>query len=161
MDLTPDKDSRTPSMFVKRPFFSHDYSAQSLNLIESLTASELGKGETIKRICLHKFDSADIHVMLIMEKNGHEKLAKKHVDRAKFFFLIRGQMRIELFDDNRTIINSEDLVSGTEGNFMYIDENTYHRNFSITDEIVYIEVIKGPFHRDSSHTQYMRREKLL
>lgn len=69
----------------------------------------------------------------------------RHRDTAETFMLVRGKMRIVLFDDNRNIIEDE-ILSGDNHNFgIHIPVGVWHWVEFLEPDTVTFEVKEGPY----------------
>ena len=155
MEFFLDESARTLSEFIKRPLSNDFYLSQAQYILNRLNAFQDSQNTGSKRICLHEYGTSDINVMLICENNILTKLPRKHLTKGKLFIVIKGKIRIDVFNDNNQIISSEELKAGSENIFIYINRNTFHRSYSISDEATYLEVIQGPFLPETDETQYI------
>ena len=155
MKFRMDRESHTPSFFIERPFRDDALEQQHDSFLEILCNPSFDYVDKIKRICLHEKDTSDSHIMLIAEQFGKIKQPKRHKSRNKFFFVLRGKMKVSIFSEDMLVLNSVELEGCTEKSYFFVPENVIHLNLAITNEVIYFELMRGPFVRDLAHTEFM------
>lgn len=99
------------------------------------------------RLLLHQDINDALHEMLIVHAKGQYIRPHKNVHSSKSYYIIEGSLACILFSNEGQvtdhIVMSE--VSNNDVVFMRMSESRYHTLLPITDTVVFIETILGPF----------------
>ena len=123
-------------------------------LIESLL--DLAQKSELKRsrLCVHPKDDSDLHVMAVCLSSESHVRIHKH-PKSEFYMILFGIMEIITFDGNQIELERKTL-SATSNHIReriyYMQSSHYHRTISITDHVIFLECVSGPF--DSNSSQY-------
>ena len=94
------------------------------------------------RICLHKNIKDTLHQMIIFQPKNTIPKIKKHPNKDKTYILINGKHVVEIFDQKKKIVKKIILK---KYNILNLKKNIYHRNYSISEKSIHLEIISGPF----------------
>ena len=101
------------------------------------------------RLLLHESVDSALHEMVIVHSKGQYIQPLRNVGTSKSFHLIEGTTVCVIFSDDGKII-SHHVLSQYEGDneFMIrISDDSYHTLIPLTDKVVFLEAILGPFVR--------------
>jgi len=127
---------------------------ESLHLIE--LQSIIPKSKT-SRYCFHANENSGLHVMIIALAPSASYPIHKHEDTDEWYFILSGQLVINIFDDGLNLQNATILGKAASGSSvgtlgMLVQKKTWHDNHSGAEGCVFLEVRNGPF--DKSKTSF-------
>ena len=128
-------------------YTKEDITVISSHDIDSLIAmGRVTKRKRI-RICAHPSSDNAVHDMLIVHFQDTYVQPHKHLNKDETFHIIKGELKIVIFNDNGTvnkIINMGEYGSGRT--FFYrMSKSYFHTVIPKSDVIVFHETTKGPF----------------
>jgi len=102
------------------------------------------------RICLHPSVESSLHEMIVAQMAGEYSRPHKHCEKSETHHLIEGEMKVVIFDEEGNVEQMFE-VSASKGNTICyrLEKNQYHMLVPISD-IVFHEILKGPFTPDSN-----------
>ena len=127
-----------PGVFYPRnsPSFFDDLTI--LDLIDYSQANNL----QISRICMHPDEDVKHMLMLIVVLDKFVYPPHKHDWKYESYSIIRGSCMFQRFTDNASLIDSQNLHSGST---LYNNSYCFHSIRPLTDILVYLESTNGPF----------------
>ena len=133
------------------------YLGSSLKTINSTDIdhiTEIAKRNSKRRarICAHRIKSENLHDMLIVLCNDTYVRPHKHIEKSETFHVIKGCMKIVIFEEDGTIkdvIKLGDYSSKT-GFFYRLDGDRYHTVIPLSEVVVFHESTTGPFRRENT-----------
>jgi cupin fold WbuC family metalloprotein len=100
------------------------------------------------RYCLHSSPTSALHSMVILQPRSAYSQPRKHLDAAKVFQIVDGEMALILFDEEGAV-HAVHHMSRSDVLVVRVEAGVYHTNMAISSEAIYHEVVLGPFDRDS------------
>ena len=120
--------------------------------IDNLKKLARENGYNKSRLLFHKDKKETLHEMLIVHNSSPPKSFKynnphKNVNSAKSWQILEGKVVFVVFNEYGEVIGHNILCSNSdEYSFMLrLNEACYHTLIPITDVLVYIETLLGPF----------------
>ena len=124
----------------------------SYNVINKLKKIAQENDSNKSRLLLHKNKNETLHEMLIVHNSLPPESFKynhphKNVNTPKSWQILEGEVVFVVFNDDGKIIGYSILASNSDNqSFMLrLNEACYHTLIPITDVVVYIETLLGPF----------------
>ena len=99
------------------------------------------------RLLLHRSTDDALHEMLIVHPLGRYIRPHKNVRSSKSFHVVEGALACILFDDDGAI-GDHWIMGEYSGNGTFLvrlSERRYHTLIPLTDTVVFVETILGPF----------------
>ncbi len=105
------------------------------------------------RYCLHESADSDLHSMVIMQSHDYYTQPKKHLTKSKVYQIIAGELLVVAFNDDGQVVDVHRMSEhGTL--VVRLAPGIFHTNMAITREVVFHELIIGPFMRGSQDRVY-------
>ena len=124
----------------------------SYDLIDNLKIMAKENGFNKSRLLLHNNKNEALHEMLIVHNTLPSERLKyiiphKNASSPKSWQILEGEVVFVIFDDYGKVLKHYKVGNNSHNqSFMLrINENFYHTMIPITDVLVYIETILGPF----------------
>lgn len=111
--------------------------------IEEIKMMALETGENV-RLSMHQSPEADFHEMIIFQHRDKYYRPKKHVDKAKSFHMIEGEMAVFVFEDDGSVRDAC-ILDGQNSKIYRVDANLYHTDLPLTDFVIHHESTLGPY----------------
>lgn len=99
------------------------------------------------RLCAHPNNADSLHEMLIAHQGGMYVQPHKHLRKSESFHMIEGRLKIFLFDDNGTWLQTIQMSPPGNGDTFYyrLNSETFHSVLPESEYVVFHEVTNGPF----------------
>lgn len=95
---------------------------------------------------LHEHLDDKVHRFFNAMEPGTIVPIHRHQDTAETFMLVRGRMRVVLYDDNKNIID-DSILSADNGNYgVHIPVGIWHWVEVLEPNTITFEVKEGPYH---------------
>jgi len=128
-----------PTLFVTDDRINDDH----IRLLSSLPASLTGT----RRLCFHRSNDAELHIMLVQGAIDHTYPPHCHTDSDELTVVIRGGMEITAWSDGikkpPSLIVVGKAFSGDHA--VIVRKGIFHMTRPLSAETAYIEVKLGPF----------------
>lgn len=138
-----DADALTASYFATDATSFVD--REDIEDVKRLAVAESGPA----RYSLHASPVSSLHSMVILQPFGTYAQPRKHLTKAKLFHIVDGEMVVVIFEDNGTVRAAHHLAAD-KILVVHVEPDCYHTNLALTPQVVYHEVITGPFERGSA-----------
>jgi cupin fold WbuC family metalloprotein len=115
-------------------------------LVAALTELTFSNSGT-RRLCLHKTESAPLHVMLVESLSGTPFPAHCHTDGDEFSTVVTGVLELTIWDRGEGAEPSVVQIGNREGlaKATFVPRGVTHNTRAIDGNCIYIEVKLGPF----------------
>lgn len=134
------------STALTKSFFSVESVAHfdEANVAELCDISRDARGSA--RYNLHGSPADELHCMVILQPGRTYSQPRMHKFKAKSFHILVGEMVVVSFTDDGGVSTLHHLSAG-KTLIVRIAPGIQHTNYSISEEVVYHEVIAGPYER--------------
>jgi glucose-6-phosphate isomerase len=105
------------------------------------------------RLCLHRSNDHPINEMVIIGNQTTYFRPHRHPKgRDESYYIIEGRMVVFIFDDNGNVVRMLDMGEYQSGlTVLYrLCSNLWHLPVSLTERVVYHEVLTGPFKKEDT-----------
>ncbi|MDC0453482.1 WbuC family cupin fold metalloprotein [Alphaproteobacteria bacterium] len=131
----------TNSLYIKESIFTLDSKK-----IEFLKKKALESNNKRFRFCLHQNNNDNVnemiiaaHISTIIEPHRHP------INKPESYYIIEGSLRVNIFNDNRQVIQIINLYSDKYPKMYRIMGKIWHQPVPISEWVIYHEVYTGPF----------------
>ena len=125
-------------MNLTNPFASYKFNSITHESLTCLDQLEYSATKT-KRLCLHKDEESELHLMIVDLKAGAKYPFHSHDSSDEIIILMNGSITI-LFEDDKEV----ELSTGSQRSLI-VEQGRKHAVTCGDKSARYIEVIKGPF----------------
>ena len=128
-------------------FVVKDHVAVDNKIIQDLVAlsEELGKKDL--RICLHNDRECKLHNMINLIYKKESNIPHKHINKSECYHIIKGILKISIFDEIGNVIN-ELILDKNNTSIFRIGRNTFHSTEPLTEYVIFHETRSGPFSKN-------------
>ena len=129
-----------------------DYRVIDSDAVQSLISAALMSPRRTARICLHREHTDPIQEMVIAVCEGGFFSAHRHpASWTESYHVMVGALQIDFFtDDLSELVLSESIVLKANDQPLYrLNSPTFHAVRPTTDVVVYHEVLRGPYLKDT------------
>lgn len=121
-------------------------SSEDVNFLKAKASSN---SRSKSRLLLHRSVDDTLHEMVIIHSKGQYIQPLRNVGTSKSFHLIEGSTVCVIFSDEGEIVSHHVLgeYSGNSKFMIRISDDSYHTLIPLTDKVVFVEAILGPFKR--------------
>lgn len=131
----------TNSLYIDESIFILDEEK-----IKFLKQKALKSNEKRFRYCLHKNNTEKVNEMIIAAHITTEIKPHRHpINKPESYYIIEGELRVNLFNDLKEIIKYIDLSAKKYPKMYRIQGNIWHQPVPISEWVIYHEVYTGPF----------------
>ena len=101
------------------------------------------------RLCAHQTPNDDVHEMFIVHPRGAYVPPHKHLGKSESLLILSGTCEHILFDDEGGITAKRKMGDFGSGHDFYfrIGSPVFHSLVILSDQLVFLEITKGPFQR--------------
>jgi len=124
-------------------FAKNDIVRLDAETVEEIKKMALETGENV-RLSMHQSPSSGFHEMIILQHRDKYYRPKKHIDKAKSFHMIEGEMAVFVFDDDGAVIDAS-VIDGRKSKMYRVAANIYHTDLPLTDFVIHHESTLGPY----------------
>jgi cupin fold WbuC family metalloprotein len=119
------------------------------DVIKKLANLANGTSRKRLRLCAHESIDDHIHEMFIVHPQGAYIPPHKHLGKSESLFVLSGQCDYLLFSENGEITGKRRMGDIASGHSFYfrLSESIFHSLFILTEQLVFLEVTKGPFRK--------------
>tara|TARA_B100000315_G_C14459287_1_gene532989 strand:- start:509 stop:991 length:483 start_codon:yes stop_codon:yes gene_type:complete len=104
------------------------------------------------RICAHPSSDNPVHDMLIVHFQDTYVRPHKHLNKDETFHIIRGDLKVVIFNDDGTIKST--IIMGEYGSgktfFYRMSKSYFHTIIPSSEVVVFHETTRGPFNKDET-----------
>lgn len=137
-----DEEAKSIGYFATHPIIRLDSAT-----VEEIKQVALDSGENV-RLSLHRSPKSTFHEMIIFQHRNKYYRPKKHINKAKSFHMIEGEMAVFVFDENGLILDSC-LLDGKNTLIYRVAANMFHTDVPLSKYVVHHESTLGPFEGDN------------
>jgi cupin fold WbuC family metalloprotein len=116
-------------------------------IIKEIKRQAQETGENV-RLSLHQSPDDGFHEMIIYQHRDKYYRPKKHINKAKSFHMIEGEMAVFAFSDGGELIDSC-ILDGKSTIAYRVAANVFHTDVPLTDYVIHHESTLGPFMGDN------------
>lgn len=104
--------------------------------------------DSFQRINLHKSEDDLMHIMIMFYKKKFDYPPHFSVNKTESFFVIKGKFKILFYHKNKKI--SKKIILEKDNILGYkLNKNIYHKIVPLTNYCVALEILDGPYIKNS------------